>query len=313
MEKLYQNSFSKEELYQMKRDKNIKILDDTLKIVEKGSYIKDGSEIKLRFSYKDMAQAEVFLPEDIEKLRLTTLMTQRKDECHDASSSCDFSCENIDTFSLADKRLSKLKRKGSSDSRVLVLNLASAKNPGGGVRKGSSAQEEDLCRKSSLLISLEGDRAREYYSYNRALKTHMGSHAIIISPNVEVIKGSDSCTLDDPFEVGVMTCSAPNIRSGLEGMTQREYRELLKKRIDVMLRVAALKEYHHLILGAFGCGVFGNDAAQVSDLFRLTINDFCYNGKSADDLFDSIEFAVLCRKNDDYNYKQFARNFSNNK
>lgn len=35
-----------------------------------------------------------------------------------------------------------------------ILNLADELTPGGGVRKGSQAQEESLCRRSTLLVSL---------------------------------------------------------------------------------------------------------------------------------------------------------------
>lgn len=87
---------------------------------------------------------------------------------------------------------------------------------------------------------------------------------------------------------------------------------MLYKRIQGILLVAASQNYRHLILGAFGCGVFGNDASTVSDLFNRAIRSLTYAEKDSSQLFASIDFAVLCRPDKDYNYKQFCRNFSGN-
>lgn len=84
------------------------------------------------------------------------------------------SCENMDSYTLARKQMETadiLLSKGHQP--VLVLNLANPVNPGGGVRRGARAQEEDLCRKSSLLLSLESDTAQAYYNYNQSLNTYM--------------------------------------------------------------------------------------------------------------------------------------------
>ncbi len=93
-------------------------------------------------------------------------------------------------------------------------------------------------------------------------------------------------------------------------MSQQEYEMMLYKRIYGMLLVAASQKYRHLILGAFGCGIFGNDAAVVSDLFNRAIRSFTYDGKSFSQLFASIDFAVLCKPDKDYNYREFYRNFA---
>lgn len=336
----------KERQKEMKRKKNIEILEDTLGILEKGSYSKDGQEIKLRFSKEQMQEAQVFLPDDIEALRA-------KNDCQAQDIHCVYGCENTDALVLAQKKY-------QTSSSILVLNMASATQPGGQTRKGASAQEEALCSRTSLLLSLESESAKKYYDYNvhesnepcadgvshrqrgtcspeavtcdrrigrmpvneraewlsnsarqnirydNLRKTHMGSDAIILSPYVEVIKDFSSETLAEPFPVSVMSCAAPMIRLGLEGMSQQEYEAMLYKRIEGMLLVAASQNYRHLILGAFGCGVFGNDAAVVSDLFAKAI-------RSSSQSFASIDFAVLCCPDKDYNYREFCRNFSGKK
>ncbi|MCD8230449.1 MAG: TIGR02452 family protein [Clostridiales bacterium] len=309
---------------EVRKIKNIEILEDTLAILEKGSYDKAGAELKLPLSSEQMKEIDVFLPDDIELLRAetdntgasettpsgygnTSSMTNKKTAKSDAP--CSLGCENADALALAQRKYRDLKANGISAPKILVLNLASATRPGGQTRKGASAQEEDLCRRTSLLLSLESEAAKKYYDYNNARKTRMGSDAVMVSPDVEVIKDSSSETLQDPFPISVMSCAAPMVRLGLEGMSQQEYEQMLYKRIQGMLLVAASQGYRHLILGAFGCGVYGNDAAVVSDLFYRAILNLTYKGVEGIRLFDSIDFAVLCRPEKDYNYREFCRNF----
>ena len=130
---------------------------------------------------------------------------------------------------------------------MLVLNLANPVHPGGGVRNGARAQEEDLCRKSTLLISLEDKSAQQYYKYNNSLHTYMGSDAIIITPKVEILRDENGDWLEDSVVVSVMTCAAPMITYGLESMSQKEYEEMVYKRIQGMLKVAAFEGYRNLV------------------------------------------------------------------
>ncbi|MCD8147329.1 MAG: TIGR02452 family protein [Clostridiales bacterium] len=290
---------------EMRRKKNITILEDTLAILEQGGYAKDGRDVHFTFSPEQLREIQVFLPDE-----LASLTAAEREEPQTQSVSCTFACENEDALVLAQKQYQTLKNAGRPVPKILVLNLASATRPGGQTRNGASAQEEDLCRRTSLLLSLESEGAKRYYDYNNARKTRMGSDGVLLSPNVEVVKDALSETLSEPFPISVMSCAAPMVRLGLEGMSQQEYEEMLYRRIRGMLLVAASQDYRHLILGAFGCGVYGNDAALVSDLFARAIRDFTFAGRGSDKLFDTIQFAVLCRPEKDYNYRAFRRNFS---
>ncbi|MCD8372219.1 MAG: TIGR02452 family protein [Clostridia bacterium] len=272
---------SREKQKQERREKNIHILNSTIDICS------DSYNAGL------MREARVFLPADIAELKAGLPSG--------GTASCKYSCENIDTLALAQRKYNDLKHEGI-EPKILVLNMASATTPGGQTRSGADAQEEELCRRTSLLLSLESKQAKSYYDYNNSLKTRMRSDAVILSPYAEVIKDSCGEILSNPFPVSVISCAAPMIRLGLEGMSQAEYEEILYNRIQSVLTVAASQNYRHLILGAFGCGIYGNDAATVSYLFDKAFKKLPYT-------FESADFAVLCRPDKDYNYKQFCRYF----
>lgn len=76
-----------------------------------------------------------------------------------------------------------------------------------------------------------------------------------------------------------------------------------------MLKLAACQGYKSLVLGAFGCGDFDNDAALVSDLFLRALQELGIYADKQRKIFHSVDFAVLDRSEDQYNYDHFARNF----
>ena len=288
----------------MKQD-NVALLQDTLNIFEQGFYQTGGRIVPLTLTREQREEAVVYLPEEVRRL------ASSRDLPRDPTPGrCGYGCENEDSFSLARRRgeqfAAELRQDGARP--MLVLNLANPVNPGGGIRRGARAQEEDLCRCSSLLLSLESEAASAYYEYNRSLDTWLGSDAVMIHPQVEIIRDGRGRLLPAPAVVAVLTCAAPMLRGGpgslsREGLTQPEYEELMYRRISGMLQVAAKLGYRYLVLGAFGCGAFRNDAAVVSDLFHRALVE-C--GPAA---FRRVDFAVLDRTPEQYNYQQFCRNF----
>ena len=137
----------------------------------------------------------------------------------------------------------------------------------------------------------------------------MGSDAIILTPNVEIIKDVNGELLEDSIIVSVMTCAAPMITQGMEGLSNEQYQALFYNRICGILKCAAHWGYQDLVLGAFGCGAFGNDARLVSDLFYKVLKEFAYNGLTAENFFRRIDFAVWDRTPEQYNFNEFNRNF----
>ena len=282
---------------------NVAMLEETLQILDRGEYVKNGKTVKLKLTREQMEHCYVLLPEDVQEVCARELKKPF------VIGRCGVNCVQMDSFSAA-IRMRKTQLRPAEDARpVLVLNFANPVHSGGGVRIGARAQEEDLCRKSSLLLSLESPHARRYYKYNRSLGTNMGSDAMIFTPKVEIIRDENGVLLDETEIVAVLTCAAPMIDLGLEGMSEAEYRTMFRRRITGILKCAAYFGYERLVLGAWGCGVFGNDAAVVSDLFYQALKELRWGSLRDKDLFRRIDFAVLGRDPRKYNLREFARNF----
>ncbi|MEE1754550.1 TIGR02452 family protein [Streptomyces sp. SP18CS02] len=174
---------------------------------------------------------------------------------------------------------------------VAVLNFASARNPGGGYLNGAQAQEEAVCRASSLYTALL--RAPEFYDHHRTERSPFYSDRVIHSPGVPVFRDDRGRLLDSPYTVGFLTSPAPNAGVIAARLPDQVHRipAALASRAERVLETAAANGYRRLVLGAWGCGVFRNDPAQVAGAFRdLLVGE----GRFARH-FDEVVFGVLDR------------------
>jgi uncharacterized protein (TIGR02452 family) len=88
--------------------------------------------------------------------------------------------------------------------------------------------------------------------------------------------------MDQPWLLSFITCAAPVVSR----IGQPEAGDLLQKRIHRMLAIGQAFGYSTLVLGAWGCGAFGNDARRTALDFRHALeNDFRV-------VFSEIVFAI---------------------
>ncbi|MFE3850389.1 TIGR02452 family protein [Streptomyces griseorubiginosus] len=194
---------------------------------------------------------------------------------------------------------------GASE-RVAVLNFASARNPGGGYLNGAQAQEEALCRASALYTCQL--RAREFYDHHRAHRDPFYTDRVMHSPAVPVFRDDRGRLLDSPHLVGFLTAAAPNAGVVRRTAPDRvaELPRALAVRAERVLSVAVAEGYRRLVLGAWGCGVFQNDPAQVAGAFRTLLGP----GGRFEGAFEHVVFGVLDRTRGEVVRAAFARAFA---
>ena len=208
--------------------------------------------------------------------------------------------------------------------RICVLNFASATNPGGGVTKGSSAQEECLCRCSTLYPCINADDVKTGFHYrHRSMLKSGDMNALynsdcIYTPGIIVMKSDTSLPRILPeaqwYNVDVITCAAPNLRlfpgnplnpgsdSRAVRISESELILLHEKRANRILDIAKAHRAEIVILGAFGCGAFRNPPAAVAAGIRNAVDRHRRD-------FRTIEFAVYCPPRDNRNYEAFREMF----
>ena len=206
------------------------------------------------------------------------------------------------------------------DKKVCVLNFASASNPGGGVEKGASAQEECLCRTSTLYFSLNTKEMWDgFYGPHRRMRNPIHNDDIIYTPDVVVLKTDTDKPVrrkeEEWFKVDVISCAAPNLRnmpsnsynSGDGDLPARptddELYQIQFRRFKRILEVAAAMKEEVLILGAFGCGAFENNPSVVAKAAKDAVELYKKN-------FEIIEFAVFCTPDRKENYEAFRKAFA---
>ena len=191
------------------------------------------------------------------------------------------------------------------DARIAVHNFASATNPGGGVIHGSRAQEESLCRCSTLYPVLDTDENfKRYYNFHRRRNDSIYTDACIFTPNIFICKSDIDLPQRLPQEnfvmVDVMTCAAPNLK--FVTLNDAELLKVHEQRGRHMLTVLAHHGVEIFITGAFGCGAFQNNPNVVAQAYKNILPDF-------DGYFKEIIFAIYFTPREVENFDAFKKIF----
>lgn len=200
--------------------------------------------------------------------------------------------------------------------KVCVHNFASATSPGGSVLRGSNAQEEAICRCSTLYFNIsEPDIVNNYHNLHKRMLEEGEMDATynddcIYTPGVVVFKSDiripNVMVESSWYNVDVITCAAPNLRKNPDvgkqvvKLTERELRDIHIKRMRRILDIAKTEKEDVVILGAFGCGAFYNSPRIVANAMQIVLKEYIYD-------FKTLEFAVFCTPKDMTNYEVFKR------
>jgi uncharacterized protein (TIGR02452 family) len=258
----------------MNRNQNASIANDTIKILEQGSYMNSaGNQVSIGNQLElCKANTKPYAPEELNTLfgllGLSSLQTRTE--------------VTGETSLEAARRLTS-----ESAEKVICLNFASAKNPGGGFLGGAQAQEESLARSSGLYASLLTQQT--FYDFHRQQSNLLYSDHMIYSPAVPVFRSDDGGLLEQHYMLSFITSPAPNAGAIAKNTPHlsKDVRQTLETRSAKLLALALSLGYQRIILGAWGCGVFRNSPGQVAEVFKGLLEGQFKNQ------FTQVTFAVF--------------------
>ena len=270
----------------MAKNRNAEIAQETLRIAHAGAYTADGKIVDIAKEVAYTNDHTVFISQQ-DSDRLASAFAPQSGspamELHDETT------------------LSAIIRLANHDGHVGVLNFASAKNPGGGFLNGAMAQEESLAAASALYPSQL--QCPSYYRINRAFKSFVYTDCAIWSEDVVFFRDDSSSLLAVPVQSSVLTIPGVNFGQVLiKGEDIASAKAAMKRRMKIALAIFADKGCDTIVLGAFGCGVFRNDPAEVALWWHELLQE--YGGR-----FKTVVFSILDRSPRRKTFEPFAKLF----
>lgn len=263
-----------------KHDLRIDIFNSTLEILRNGKYTSaEGKIVNLPSVEEVMASATMYKkPLQVPKTQYSTVTEIR--------------VENKDCV-LAAKELV------DSGYNPAMLNLADLYVPGGLVEFGSGAQEENLCRRSNLILSLyqfSKDRINQYP--NLGLKSRTEQYPMderyggVYSGMVTFFRAPESQNSileDKPYNIPVISVAAlSGPRTDSNGMMMKEEADITLDKMRTIFRIGLANNHDSLVLSAMGCGAFSNPPKHIAQLFHQVIEEEEFKNR-----FRLIDFAIL--------------------
>ena len=250
---------------------------DTLEILKRGYYHNSRGE------RIDIAQQQTAAEENTRLYRPEELL-ELIESPEDGQAAYETACVVNDLTTL-----DSVRNEYPNDHHLLCLNYASTKNPGGGFLKGARAQEESIARASGLYPCQL--KAENYYKSNRRNRSCLYTHHMIYTPSVPVIKKEQGELMDQPVFPSIITAPAVNAGAVHRNEPGNVYKiePVMRQRIDMLLALCRKHGHKTLILGAWGCGVFRNEPADIARLFKDLLFGK-YNNQ-----FERVVFSVYSR------------------
>lgn len=290
-----------------KKKENVEIFKRLCEIISEDEYIQKDIEDSIKSSRIYSKTINDFDPNTMEKFDCITL-----DDMPDV---CDDTSVIFMPTNTIDAAIYVLRN--MLPDKVCILNFASAKKPGGMVINGSSAQEECICRSTTLYQILSNKVFYDpYYRFHRCKTDNFYSSTLIYSPRVNLILDGSYNQIQyhdeyEPFYVDVITSPFPNLRKdgwwhgdllNYSSDDDKSYKmELFNSlyniyvdRIDNIFRAAIDNHVDYFIVGAWGCGVFRNNPSYVAKAYKEVIQKY-------DKKISNVVFAIP----DAFNYNTF--------
>ena len=281
----------------------IELFESTLTLLRQGWYISNSGQRKSLPSVEEVMSAATMYREPVRVLIDPVAPVQTE-----------VRVENDDCVLVA-------KRLIDEGYNPAMLNLADLYTPGGLVEYGSGAQEENLCRRSNLILSLyQFSQARIRQYPDLGLVQHADQYPMdernggVYSGLVTFFRGpeSDGSLLEEkPYNIPVISVAAlSGPRIGSDGMMLPQETEITLEKMRTIFRIGMANFHDSLVLSAMGCGAFANPPAHIAKLFHQVIEEDEF--KNA---FRLIDFAILdgyrtgLRHNPDGNLLPFQREF----
>lgn len=229
---------------------------DVLDLMDRGTYTVDDKEVSIEASHaKSVRESRLYTPDQLDELRARLPTGERP------------------LVDVVEGTTQQVAETLSADGPVVLLNFASARNPGGGFLNGSKAQEEDLCRCSTLYGTLI--RHETYYQANRQQASLLYTDHAIYSPEVPFFKVSGTGEfLSVPFLASVITMPAPNTGPYKKGGgSHAKLVECFERRWRNVLAIGKAENCSTILLGAWGCGAFGGDPEVAAQTAQAALDD----------------------------------------
>lgn len=218
----------------------------------------------------------------------------------------------FDTLDTVSEIFNQRKLHPEESYKIAALNFASYKNPGGMFLQGSSAQEESICHHSNLYPILSKFESYYYLNNKQDINFSLYRDTMIYSPGVVFVENTNAKNLKDKYiRADIITCAAPNRKAAIKyhSVPEEVIKDTLTKRIRFIIQSAYKNNVDNLILGAFGCGVFGNKVEDVASIFGKELKVSYQDIEGNKHKLDKVIFAIPSMHPDDTTFKVFKDAF----